>query len=38
MQEHRRWLHFYYSGVGNDMRSKPGQGVIYVSIRASEEE
>ena len=38
MQEHRRWLHFYLSGVGNEMRSESGQGEISVSIRASEEE
>ena len=38
MQEHRRWLNFYYSGVGNEMRSEPCRGVIYVSIHASEEE
>ena len=38
VQEHRRWLQFYCSGVGNDMRSKPGQGVISVSVHASEEE
>lgn len=37
-QEHRRWLHFYLSSVGNEMRSEPGQGVISVSIHASGEE
>jgi hypothetical protein len=37
-QEHRRWLHFYCNGVGNDMRSEPCRGESSVSICANEEE